>query len=195
MTNKLISVFVFVLFMTNINGQNAGLTTELDSSNTESSDSLNSAILQDSVNIRSLLDKEISDIKAKQKLEDAKLEVFVVSSEKIKTINDNLYLEYGFWVIEAILIAVIAVFWYKRVKYRKQLAVKTLKFNISKMRQEKIVTGSSSDLTEIRRNLITYPIQYNDHGRDIVQKARALSIAKGEVYLAVKLKLLAGEMK
>ncbi len=195
MTTKLIFVFVFALFLTKINAQDKALSTVPDSSMTESSDSLNSAVIQDSVNIRSLLDKEIADIKAKQKIEDAKSEVFVVSSEKIKTSNDNLYLEYGFWVIEAILIAVIAVFWYKRIKYRKQLAVKTLKFNISKMRQEKIVIGSSNDLTEIRKNLITYPIQYNDHGRDIVQKARALSIAKGEVYLAVKLKLLAGEMK
>ena len=188
-------IFVFGLFSFSLYAQNKTLPAKLDNGNVGSSDSVDNALVKDSVNIRALLDKEIAVIKAKQKEEEVKSEVYVISSEKIKTANNNLYVEYGFWVIEAILIVVIGIFWFKRIKYRKKNAAKTLKLNISKMREEKIITGTTNDLTEIRRNLVTYPIRYDDHGSDIVRKAREWSISKGEVYLAVKLKILAGEMK
>ncbi|MFH0734163.1 MAG: hypothetical protein V1773_07650 [bacterium] len=191
----LLIAFVFALLTFNISAQNTSLSAKSDSINIGGSDSLNSASIQDSVNIRALLDKEIAVIKAKQKEEEAKSEIYVISSEKIKTTNNNLYVEYGFWVIEAILIMAIGIFWNKRIKYRKKIAAKTLKLNISKMREEKIITGLTNDLTEIRRGLVACPIRYDDHGMDIVRKARDWSISKGEVYLAVKLKILAGEMK
>lgn len=184
-------LIVFVLFLQQAKAENI----IVDSTTTTSQDSVTTTALSDSVNIRSLLDTEIAAIKAKQAEEDRKNQTYVVSSTQVTTESEPNLIAYAFWSVELLLIVVILTVWYKKVQYRKKYAVKTLKINISKLREEKIIYKANTELSMVRKSLVSLPIRYDDNGRDIVRKAKEYSISKGEVYLAAKLKILAGEAK
>jgi hypothetical protein len=153
------------------------------------------AYVNDSVNVREILAKEIEEIKAKQNEEDKKLQTLVISKKNEETESGFSIIEYLFVGIESILVITIGILYLRRKKGKKRNELKKLKFNISKLREEKIVCGLTNDLTTVRRQLQTIPIDYNDGGKDVIRKARQYSISKGEVYLAAKLKLLTGELK
>ncbi|HPN37635.1 MAG TPA: hypothetical protein PL041_04475 [Melioribacteraceae bacterium] len=175
-----------LLFANNNNSIDSSDVTAVDSS---------MAYVNDSVNVRDLLAKEIEVIKAKQLEEDKKLQTLVISETTEQQEGGLSILEYSFIVIEVFLVSAILVFYLKRRNTKKKVEIKKLKFNISKLREEKIVCGLTNDLTNVRRKLLTIPINYNDGGKDVIIKARQYEISKGEVYLAAKLKLLSGEIK
>lgn len=188
---KIYFLIVFVLFLQQAKAEEI----IVDSTTTASQDSITSAVSTDSINIRSLLDTEIAAIKVKQAEEDRKNQTYLVSSKQVVAESEPDIIAYAFWSVELLLILVILTVWYKKVQYRKKYAVKTLKINISKLREEKIVYKANTELSMVRKNLVAQPIRYDDNGRDIIRKAREYSISKGEVYLAAKLKILAGEAK
>ncbi len=187
---KIYFLIAFVLLLQQSKAENI----IVDSTTTTSKDSI-AAAASDSINIRSMLDNEIAAIKAKQAEEDLKNQTYLVSSKQVVTKSEPDIIAYAFWGVEFLLIVVILAVWYKKVQYRKKYAVKTLKINISKLREEKIIHTANEELSIVRKNLIALPIRYDDNGRDIVKKAREYSISKGEVFLAAKLKILAGEAK
>ncbi len=184
---KFYSILIFILLTKTIFCQ------ESDSTNTVAVDTSLVAI-NDSVNVRDILAKEIEAIKTKQLEEDKKLQTLVVTQEAEQDSGLSL-LEYSFILIEAVLVITIGVFWLKRKSSKKKVELKKLKFNISKLREEKIICSLTNDLTSVRRQLQTIPINYNDGGKDVIRKARQYEISKGEVFLAAKIKLLSGESK
>lgn len=149
----------------------------------------------DSINVRDILAKEIAEVKERQKQEEIKLQTLVISQSNQQNISSNSIIEYFLLALEGGIVLVLIFIWLKTINYRKKAKLKKLKFNISKLREEKIICGLTNDLTKVRKKLLTIPIVYNDGGKDVIRKARQYEISKGEVYLAAKIKLLSGDQK
>jgi len=165
----------------------------IDSTNINSADS-SLAFVNDSINVREILAKEIEAIKAKQLEEEKRLQSIVVTQE-VKEEAGFSFVEYLFMGLEAVLLVTILIFWLKGNQTKKKVALKKLKFNISKLREEKIICSLTNDLTKVRKQLQTIPIDHKDIGREVIRKARQYEISKGEVFLAAKIQLLSGELK
>ncbi len=165
-----------------------------DTTATKSADST-IVLAGDSVNVRDILAKEIAEVKERQKQEELKLQTLVVSQSNEQKLSSNNIIEYLLLALEGAIVLVLVFLWFKTKNYRKKAKLKKLKFNISKLREEKIICGLTNDLTKVRKKLLTIPIAFNDGGKDVIRKARQFEISKGEVYLAAKIKLLSGDQK
>lgn len=146
----------------------------------------------DSVNISSLIQSEIDDIKTKEntnknssgsqsaQAENKDNSVFLGLSE---TILIRLFL-----LVDVILVAFLFVIWRRRKeRINKELKAK-FKSNIKKLREERIKGKEDERLKALRKNLQAHPICGNLNDSSVSSQAKKLSISKGEIYLAAKIK-------
>lgn len=165
------------------------------------------AIDTTSVNIRALLEKQISEIK---KREEAKKNIVHVEPKKqasvVMGVSGNIdasvkeFLSKDvavkiFIVVEVLMLTGLFLIWSRKMKKNKKRRTAILKSNIKKLREERIGSFEVKKLSLIRNRLCFEPIKINDNGRDITYRARKNNISKGEVHLAARIKLLAGEYK
>ena len=201
MKRTFLTFFVFIVFIcANVYGQ------EIDSA---------------SVDIRAILEKQIADIRNKQASaisvdtvketkEEAKIDFIAVEkTQKAEMIaSGNLGLVEKteellpkssavklFVIIEVIMFAGLVFMWLNKTTKNKTRENAILKNNIKSLREEKIGSRDEFSLSKLRSNLRFDPIKINDNGKDITFRARKNQISKGEVHLAAKIKLLAGEYK
>ncbi|MFH1194305.1 MAG: hypothetical protein V1720_01255 [bacterium] len=156
------------------------------------------------VDIKALLQKQINEIREKEKAPAApvKSNVKPVVQRKIETpkmnkaeMNSELFSKSeilkAFILLEAALLASLFIMWRRKNKSSDSQFNLKLKKNIRLLREERLATIDDSRLSKIRTRLNAQPIKVDDLGREIITKARKYSISKGEVHLAAKLKMLA----
>ncbi len=102
-----------------------------------------------------------------------------------------------FLALELVLIGIILAVWYMRRNSGSANGNKK-KYNlrevVSKMRSEKlIVNTTNSESSKLRGDLLTAPIRIDDGGRQITELAKKRGIAKGEIFLALKVRMLASK--
>ena len=100
-----------------------------------------------------------------------------------------------FVIIEVIMFAGLVLMWLRKTRNNKKRQISILKNNIKSLREEKIGSRHETNLSKLRRSLRFETIKINDNGKDITSRARQNQISKGEVHLAAKIKLLAGEYR
>lgn len=157
------------------------------------------SVKSDSIDIRSLVNEQISKIKEQESKAVSTNNAVKVNKAQILSgreskfnITAKDFISYAvFFLVELVLAASLIFLWIKRKEINNKYAVKYLKLNIAKLRSERIGTKFNNDLTKLRTTLVGQTINVNDPGRDITYKAKKYSISKGEVHLAAKLKILA----
>lgn len=175
----------------------------------------------EAVDIRAILEKQIADIRSRQEAgaaadtlketkEEVKTDIAAVEKtqkaemipvENLEVIEKtNEFLPKGsavklFVIIEVIMFAGLVLMWLRKTRTNKKRQITILKNNIKSLREEKIGSRHETNLTKLRRSLRFETIKINDNGKDITSRARQNQISKGEVHLAAKIKLLAGEYR
>ena len=160
------------------------------------------------INIREILQQQISEIKNKQDMANVNL-AFKNSSKEdsfVKT-ADVRFQEKAmegfsksiavkvFVLAEVSLLTSLFFLWIRRTKKIRKDKLSILKSNIKDLREERIGSIHELRLTNLRNRLRSNPIKINNKGRDITTLAKKHNIAKGEVHLAAKIKLLTGEYR
>lgn len=88
----------------------------------------------------------------------------------------------------ASLIAMLFVFFRRKVIREKHEKKNSIKDNIRLLREERPVKRSDSRLTGIRNSLVNNSLSYSNSQSGMTRVARELNISKGEVLLASKIK-------
>ncbi len=93
-----------------------------------------------------------------------------------------------FVFVEGSLLILIGLIVKRKLEEKKKFQLSRLKENIRKLRTEKI--GSLFDVSRynLRRRFIMQPIKISES--EITKKAKEYSISKGEIHLALKIKLM-----
>ena len=101
-----------------------------------------------------------------------------------------------FVALELVLIGTILAVWYMSRRSGSENGKKK-KYNlrevVSKMRSEKLIVNTNSESSKLRGDLLTAPIRVDDGGRQITEFAKKRGIAKGEIFLALKVRMLASK--
>lgn len=100
-----------------------------------------------------------------------------------------------FVMVEAIMLAVLFLLWYSKNSKNRKRQIAILKNNIKSLREEKIGSRHETNLSKLRSSLRFQTIKINDNGKDITYRARKNQISKGEIHLAAKIKLMAGDYR
>lgn len=116
----------------------------------------------------------------------------VKKSNSSITSTDPFYLK-AFILFEASLFAAIVVIYRRKKLGFKKAVKKELKQNIGLLRKEQLKSESGSELAGVRKSLTRKKIKLQNGSSSITRLAKKLSIAKGEVHLAIKLNMIAGE--
>ncbi len=107
--------------------------------------------------------------------------------------ENNIVLLKIFVLFEATLLAGIIVLYRRKKLGFKKLETKELKKNIKKLREENLIVSNNTSLNELRKSLSSKDLPIKDGAKGITLLAKKLAIAKGEVYLAAKISLLASK--
>ena len=114
------------------------------------------------------------------------------NSKVSKAGTQQIYFK-AFILFEASLLASILVMYRrKKIGFKKELR-RELKENISLLRTEKLDVKPDKKLEGLRKSLTRKNINLKQGSNSITNLAKKLSIAKGEVHLAIKLNVIAGE--
>ena len=164
-----------------------------------------------SVNIREILNRQISGLKENKLQENGLIpkaanhqaEILPASDSVLKNTIENTLNEYLskniavkiFVTIEILLLTGLVVLWLTKNKRDKKRKIAALKKNIQILREERIGSLEKNDLSVLRGRLRFDPIRINDNGKDITFRARKNNIGKGEIHLAAKIKMMVGEYK
>ncbi len=100
-----------------------------------------------------------------------------------------------FLLIEVLLIGTILAIWLKSKRFPNGKSEVELKEVVRKMRMERIGSKIDPEISEIRTSLTKQNFSLNDGGKSITKFARKKNIAKGELQLAMKLRILASMYK
>jgi hypothetical protein len=173
-------------------------------SNTEESGFEN--VNTESVNIRGMLDKQINEIRKREKtLKNNSAEKINVAesgivddqvngkaasvlTEEKKEVKD--FLKSVFLFVELSLLVLLGYTVKKRYDKINKLKVIELKRNVKDLREEKIGSFANKELSLLRMKLNNTKINVKDSSREITQKAKSLAISKGEIHLAAKIKMM-----
>ncbi len=117
-----------------------------------------------------------------------------IESAKVQMKNKTGTL-YGimFALLELSLIAMLVYKWKERTATVNTMPETELKNNIEKIRLEKIIRRNNEEIELLRKKLGEGKIKLDVTRSNLTRKAKELSLSKGEIYLAAKLKLLAGK--
>ncbi len=100
-----------------------------------------------------------------------------------------------FLLIEVLLIGTILALWFKSRRNPNGKNDVELKEVVRKMRTEKIGSKTDPEFSALRATLSSLNINISDGGKAITNYARKKRIAKGELHLAIKLRMLANMYK
>ncbi len=100
-----------------------------------------------------------------------------------------------FLLIEVLLIGTILAIWIKSRRLPNGNNEVELKEVVRKMRMEKIGSKFDPEISELRSSLTEQNFTVTDGGKSITKFARKKKIAKGELQLAMKLRILASMYK
>ncbi|MGD8777629.1 MAG: hypothetical protein PVH88_01560 [Ignavibacteria bacterium] len=160
----------------------------------------------ESVNIRGMLDKQINEIRKREKtLKNNSAEKINVAesgivddqvngkaasvlTEEKKEVKDSL--KSVFLFVELSLLVLLGYTVKKRYDKINKLKVIELKRNVKDLREEKIGSFANKELSLLRMKLNNTKINVKDSSREITQKAKSLAISKGEIHLAAKIKMM-----
>lgn len=151
---------------------------------------------QDSVSISRFIQSQIDSIKSKEAVvKDVKKNETSINKTPTKTEEKEIFLGLSesvmikiFLLMDACFAAVLFIMW-KRRKQRIEKEQKVIfKDNIRKLREERIKGKEDARLKALRKNLQTHAICANVSDTAIANQAKKLSISKGEIYLAAKIK-------
>ncbi len=157
-----------------------------------------------SIDIKAMVRAEISKIKNKNsvKVENKKENLIIKNSvipkksvSKISALQ-SFYLANksvcvkAFVLIEASILAALVVLWRRRNQEFYNKREKFFKDNIKNIREEKIIPLEDFEEVQNRSKLIAKRIKDITNGKSITKLAKKLSVSKGELYLAAKIKLL-----
>lgn len=147
----------------------------------------------------------VSNKETKSKIAPAKIEknqkAEIIPAENLKVVKnvDELIPKSSavklFVIVEVIMLAVLFLLWYSKNNRNRKRQIAILKNNIKSLREEKIGSRHETNLSKLRSSLRFQTIKINDNGKDITYRARKNQISKGEIHLAAKIKLLAGDYR
>jgi competence protein ComGC len=100
-----------------------------------------------------------------------------------------------FLLIEVLLIGTILAIWFKSRRIPNGKNDVELKEVVRKMRTERIGSKTDPEFSALRATLSSLNINISDGGKSITNFARKKKIAKGELHLAIKLRMLANMYK
>jgi hypothetical protein len=103
-----------------------------------------------------------------------------------------------FLLIEAVLLGTILVVYLvsRRSSFKRtEQNVKNLKEAVRKMREERLGSKFNPEVSKLRSSLMMNAIRIDDGGREITCFAKKQGIAKGEVFLAMKVRILSNMHK
>ena len=209
-----LSAFLLSLFTLTAYGENSIKIPEEFLSSISNSSSSSVLVTSDSINIRQMVEEQISAVKTRQ-LEEAKKSENIVEKksetslkgkeengsglfytsevstlEKIKTafssleVMNNKFSILGFATILIFSVVIIR----RKILSRQKVNKNSLKENIKLLREEKAVKKFNPKLTGIRNSLIHDSSTFANPKAGISKIAKELNIAKGEILLAAKLK-------
>ncbi len=153
--------------------------------------------LESIVNNKALEITREEEAKAKGGAKPEKAEVKTVKPADKKNVerhenkSKNNILPIILFIAGNVILTGSVVIYYLRKKKGKPNS-KELKRNIKLMREEKIGSFDNPKLTKVRTGLLKMQFKPDREGIVISTLAKKLSISKGEVHLAAKMKLLAG---
>lgn len=112
-------------------------------------------------------------------------------AQKAAEAPDDSLLFKGFILVEAVLIASLYILW-RRSRVRAGKASKErFKKNIIRLRSERIKTPINDKMGELRKSLHQSPdVRLTTDEELLTKQAKKLSISKGELMLAARLKML-----
>lgn len=149
------------------------------------------------VNVKSYVDKQIKE--AKTKNDAKKSQTLTVKKNKIEpSFSLSAFLiDYkdsilkGFFLIDASILAALVILWRRRRLKIESLKSELIKNNIDLIREEKIGLKLSKKNDNKKSKLFGKESISIKNGESITKLAKKLSISKGEVHLAAKMKMLA----
>ncbi len=140
--------------------------------------------------------KEIFDKKLQKNIGEnySKIGVESTLTERLQ-LKDKTRTLYGiiFVVLELGLLAVLVKKWKDKTKSYNSLSKAELKNNIEKIRLEKIIRRNNEEMELLRKKLGEGKIKLDLTRNNLTRIAKELSVSKGEIYLAAKLKLMASK--
>jgi len=116
----------------------------------------------------------------------------IKKSKSSKNSIKSIYIKIFILFESSLLAAIVVIYRRKKLGFKKALR-KELKQNIGLLRKEQLKSESADDLVNVRKSLTRKKIKVQNGTSSITKLAKKLSIAKGEVHLAVKLNMIAGE--
>ena len=96
-----------------------------------------------------------------------------------------------FVMLETALLVMLVRKWKERKPKATLLSPEEIKANIEKIRLEKIIRKNNEEIETLRKNIGLGKIGLNIKSENLSKMAKELSISKGELLLAAKLKLIA----
>ncbi len=143
------------------------------------------------INLREIIDSKL--IKESRKEESGEIQTYVAgTTEKIVNKNKTFY-AIIFVLLEIALLTKLYMKWKERKRKTIRIPATDLKENIEKLRLEKIIRKNNEKVEALRRNLGQGKITFDVKKNNLTKLAKELSISKGELYLAAKLKLMTGK--
>ena len=146
--------------------------------------------VKDIINIKERVEKQIDEISKietvkKQKTEQPNEKKVLESSAPMIS---KITLIKTFIFVEGTLLILIGLAFKRRKQELRKYKMSKLKENIRRLRAEKIGSIFEPKYYRIRKQLITQPIKISE--KEICRKAKEYSISKGELHLALKIKLM-----
>lgn len=164
------------------------------------------AINTDSVDIRSMLDQQINEIRQRENqtqnntVEKVKAnESGIVDNQVVNEAAATMVSEESemkkllkplLLFVELSLLVLLGYTIKKRYDKINKLKVIELKRNVKDLREERIGSFNNKELSLLRMKLNNTKINLKDSGREITEKAKSMAISKGEIHLAAKIKMM-----
>jgi hypothetical protein len=144
----------------------------------------------DTVSISSIIHSQIETIKSKETPKEIRKPDLSKKAE-----NNTVFLGLSesmliriFIFVDILLVTVLFIIWRRR-KQRIAAELKAkFKNNIRKLREERIKGKDDLRLKTLRKNLQSHAICNDLNDKLVTDQAKKLSISKGEIYLAAKIK-------
>ena len=153
------------------------------------------ALNRDSVSISRIIQSQIDSIKSKEIAADVKKVKTSLNEPPVEAEEKDIFLGLSedvlikvFLLMDACFAAALFIMWRRRKQRIEKEQKVIFKDNIRKLREERIKGKEDVRLKALRKNLQTHAICANLNDNAVANQAKKLSISKGEIYLAAKIK-------
>ncbi len=100
-----------------------------------------------------------------------------------------------FIALELFLIGIILAVWFTSRRTSANGRKNNLRETVKKMREEKLIARTNSEISKLRSGLMANAIRVDDGGKELVRFAKKTGISKGEILLAMKVRILSNMHK